>query len=101
MNLYTAKEKLKIVKEKPYKLEREIQSLFENNLITLMGLQLVKSEFTIKSRRIDTLAYDAQSKAFVIIEYKRSKNISVVDQGFTYLSLMLENKADFACGTLE
>ena len=95
MNLYTAKEKLKIVKEKPYKLEREIQSLFENNLITLMGLQLVKSEFTIKSRRIDTLAYDAQSKAFVIIEYKRSKNISVVDQGFTYLSLMLENKADF------
>ena len=42
MNLYTAKEKLKIVKEKPYKLEREIQSLFENNLITLMGLQQIR-----------------------------------------------------------
>ncbi|WNW01869.1 DUF5655 domain-containing protein [Tenacibaculum sp. HL-MS23] len=83
------------VKEKPFKLEREIQNVFENNLTNIMGLQLVKSEFSIKNKRIDTLAYDLQSKAFIIIEYKRSKNISVVDQGFTYLSLMLENKADF------
>ncbi len=60
-----------------------------------MDLQLVRSEFSIKNKRIDTLAYDIQSKAFIIIEYKRSKNLSVVDQGFTYLSLMLENKADF------
>ncbi len=95
MNLYNTKGTLKTVKEKPFKLEKEIQSLFEGNLATIMGLQIVKSEFTIKSKRIDTLAYDVQSKAFVIIEYKRSKNISVVDQGFTYLSLMLENKADF------
>jgi hypothetical protein len=60
-----------------------------------MGLTLVRSEFTIKNKRIDTLAYDKQTNAFIIIEYKRDKNISVVDQGFTYLSLMLENKADF------
>ncbi|MCK0131598.1 DUF5655 domain-containing protein [Flavobacteriaceae bacterium F08102] len=97
MHLYSLKSKdsIDIIKEKPFKLEREIQSLFENNLNELMGLQLVKSEFSIKNKRIDTLAYDRQSDAFIIIEYKRSKNISVVDQGFTYLSLMLENKADF------
>ncbi len=83
------------IKENPFKLEREIQQIFENNLFNLMGLVLVKAEFTIKNKRIDTLAYDPQSKAFIIIEYKRTKNISVVDQGFTYLSLMLENKADF------
>lgn len=83
------------LKEKPFKLEKDIQSLFEANLIDVLGLQLVKSEFSIKNRRIDTLAFDAQSKAFVIIEYKRSKSNSVVDQGFTYLNLMLENKADF------
>ena len=47
------------------------------------------------NKRIDTLAYDTQACAFIIIEYKRDKNISVIDQGFTYLSLMLENKADF------
>lgn len=61
----------------------------------MMGLEMVKSEFSIKGKRIDTLAYDNQSNAFVIIEYKRDKNVSVVDQSFTYLSLMLENKADF------
>jgi predicted transport protein len=96
MALYTNQSgKLKEVKEKPFKLEKDIQKVFEVNLSALMGLELVKSEFTIKNKRIDTLAYDAQSCAFIIIEYKRDKNISVVDQGFTYLSLMLENKADF------
>lgn len=97
MNLYNIKSKdsITILKEKPFKLEREIQQVFETNLSELMNLQLVKSEFSIKNKRIDTLAYDTQSKAFIIIEYKRNKNISVVDQGFTYLSLMLENKADF------
>ena len=87
--------KLKEVREKPFKLERDIQKVFEANLSGIMGLELVKSEFTIKNKRIDTLAYDSQACAFIIIEYKRDKNISVVDQGFTYLSLMLENKADF------
>lgn len=96
MNLYLySKNKVKSVKENPFKLEKEIQSIFENNLNDITGLQIVKSEFTIKNKRIDTLAYDKVSNAFIIIEYKRSKNISVVDQGFTYLSLMLENKADF------
>ena len=96
MGIYANKQgTLTPIKESPFKLEREIQLLFEQNLNTIMGLVLVKSEFSIKNKRIDTLAFDPQSKAFIIIEYKKDKNISVVDQGFTYLSLMLENKADF------
>jgi predicted transport protein len=97
MNLYQSKNTstLSLLKEKPFKLEKEIQTLFEKNLPELMGLEMVNSEFVIKGKRIDTLGYDPQSKAYVIIEYKRDKNVSVVDQGFTYLSLMLENKADF------
>ena len=96
MKIYTLHNtKLDEVDEKQFKLEREIQQVFEDNLETVMGLTLVRSEFTIKNKRIDTLAYDKQAKAFIIIEYKRDKNVSVVDQGFTYLSLMLENKADF------
>jgi predicted transport protein len=87
--------KLNQVKEKPFKLEREIQSIFENNLQEVMSLQLVKSEFAIKNKRIDSLAYDKQTNAFIIIEYKRDKNYSVVDQGLTYLNLMLQNKAEF------
>jgi predicted transport protein len=87
--------KLIEIKEKPFKLEREIQAIFESNLHNIMGLLLVKSEFTIKNKRIDSLAYDKQTNAFIIIEYKRDKNYSVVDQGLTYLNLMLQNKAEF------
>lgn len=72
------------IKEKPFKLERDIQRMFETNMSEIMGLEMIKSEFTIKDRRIDTLAFDLQSKAFVIIEYKRERNSSVIDQGFTY-----------------
>lgn len=83
------------IKESPFKLEKEIQKFFEANLLSIMSLLPVKSEFTIKNRRIDTLAFNPESKAFVIIEYKRDKNFSVIDQGFAYLGLMLDNQADF------
>lgn len=67
----------------------------ENNLNTIFGLDFVKSEFSLNNFRIDTLAFDNEANAFVIIEYKRDKNFSVIDQGYAYLSLMLNNKADF------
>lgn len=94
-SLYKISAKLEALKETPFKKERELQNIFEANLSQIMGLMLVKSEFTIKNKRIDTLAFDQENNSFVIIEYKRDKNSSVVDQGFTYLSLMLQNKADF------
>lgn len=87
--------KLIQVKEKPFKLEKEIQAIFESNLQNIMGLLFVKSEFTIKNKRIDTLAYDKQTNAFIIIEYKRDKNYRLFDQGATYISLMRQNKAEF------
>ncbi|SDQ01226.1 Predicted transport protein [Mucilaginibacter sp. OK268] len=96
MNLYQYNHKsLTQLKEVPFKLERDIQQLFESNLHSIMGLKLVKSEFTIKNKRIDTLAFDPEAGSFIIIEYKRDKNHSVVDQGLSYLNLMLEYKADF------
>jgi predicted transport protein len=41
------------------------------------------------------LCFDKTNKSFVIIEYKNSKNYSVIDQGYTYLSILLNNKSDF------
>lgn len=90
-----SKENLSRLNEKQFKLEKDIQILFESNLGLLTGLKFIKSEFTIKSNRIDTLAFDEESKSFVIIEYKRNQNYSVIDQGVSYLNLMLEYKADF------
>jgi predicted transport protein len=87
--------KLVTVKEKRIDLERTVQRLIEENLFETFGLQFVSSEFSVKNFRIDTVAYDEESKAFVILEYKRDKNFSVVDQGCTYLALVLQNKATF------
>lgn len=83
------------IKQLSFKLEKEIQDLTEKNLNDIFGLQIVKSEFSLNGLRIDTLAYDNENNSFVIIEYKRNKNFSVIDQGYAYLSLMLNNKADF------
>ena len=59
------------LREIPFKLEKEIQELFEKNLFQITGLEFVKSEFSIQNQRIDTLAFDIENSAFVIIEYKR------------------------------
>lgn len=83
------------IKELPFKYEKEIKEIVEENLSKLLGLKYVRSEFQIGSLRIDTLTYDSESKSFVIIEYKKNRNFSVVDQGMSYLGLMLNNKADF------
>lgn len=86
---------LTIVKSKPFKLERDIQSIVENNLDILFNFQFIRSEFPVKNFRIDTLSFDKSKKSFVIIEYKKGKSYSVIDQGYSYLSLMLNNKSDF------
>ncbi len=88
-------EKLQSIKELPFKLEKEIQKISEQNLEIIFGLDFVKSEFSLNNFRIDTLAFEKETQSFVIIEYKRDKNFSVIDQGYAYLSLMLNNKADF------
>ena len=92
---------LESIKENPFLLEREIQGLTENNLKRVFGLEFVKSEFQINNFRIDTLAFDRGSEAFVLIEYKRDKNFSVIDQGYAYLSLLLNNKSDFILEYIE
>ena len=86
---------LQRLKEKNVALEKHIQQVTEKNLDQTLGLQFVASEFRIKNSRFDTLAFDIEAKAFVIVEYKRDKNSSVIDQGLTYLSLLLNNKAEF------
>ena len=89
---------LEELKEVPFKKEKELQTLCEENLENLFGLQFVKTEFSLNNFRIDTLAFDKNTKSFVIIEYKNTKNYSVIDQGYAYLSLLLNNKAEFVLG---
>jgi len=86
---------LKQISEDSFKLEKDIQNLIETNLKEMFNLEFIRSEFAIKNSRIDTLAYNSESKSFIIIEYKRERNFSVIDQGYAYLSLLINNKAEF------
>lgn len=87
--------KLMARKEIKFNLEKDLQNLVEKNLDEVLNLKFLKTEFSIESYRFDTVAYNEDSNSFVIIEYKRGKNESLVDQGYAYLYTLLNRKADF------
>lgn len=96
MSLYQIKNNnLEPIKKINFKYEKDLQKLTEKNLGKLFNLQYVETEFSVDNLRIDTLAYNKETNSFVIIEYKRDKNYSVIDQGYSYLSVLLNNKAEF------
>lgn len=86
--------KLNRISENEFKLEKDLQNFVEKNLVELLNLEFVKSECVIENYRLDTLAFDKENKSFVIIEYKRGNSYSVIDQGYSYLATILNNKAD-------
>lgn len=96
MQLFQVKnQQLQKINKDSFKLERDIQQVVEANMETLFGLEFVRSEFSVTEFRLDSLAYDEINNAFVIVEYKKGSSYSVVDQGYSYLSVMLNNKAEF------
>jgi predicted transport protein len=96
MSLYQIQnQKVNSIKEKDFLKEKEIHDLIETNLEELFGLQLIDGEFEIEGYYLDSLAFDVNVNSFVIIEYKRDKNNSIVDQGLHYMQLLLTHKADF------
>jgi len=96
MDVYSIKkDKIKSIKLNPFKKEREIQNLIENNTNELFSVDFICSEFTIGEFRIDSLCFNHETNSFTIIEYKKGSSYSVIDQGYSYLSKMLNNKSDF------
>ena len=89
------KNNIEEVEQARFKLEKDIQSLVESNVNTLFNLSFVSSELSVGNYRIDTLCFDEENNSFVIIEYKKGNSYSVIDQGYTYLQLLLNNKSDF------
>ncbi len=80
-----------------FRIERELQKFFENNLETLLGIHLIHSEYEINSEsgRIDTLGID-ESRRPVIIEYKLEiAEDKVLAQGLAYKKWLNRNKKLF------
>ncbi|MDR1998102.1 MAG: DUF5655 domain-containing protein [Candidatus Margulisbacteria bacterium] len=76
-------------------LERSLQKLFENNLEEILNIIFLAHEYTTSfGGRIDTLGID-KNGAPCIIEYKKTKDDNVINQGLSYLRWLLDHKADF------
>ena len=75
--------------------EKNIQTLFEQNLLTILNVDFLATEYSTSfGGRIDTLGID-KSGSPVVIEYKRNQNDNVINQGLSYLRWLLDHKADF------
>ncbi len=83
---------------KAFPYEKNLQTLLEKHLEAFLRVRLVASEYdTGKTHagRIDTIGLDENSCP-VIIEYKRSSNANIINQGLFYLDWLLDHKAEFA-----
>ncbi len=85
------------LKGKSVTIEKSLQLLIEKHLETFLGVTFLATEYstgTKHSGRIDTLGID-ENNCPVIIEYKRSTNENVINQGLYYLDWLLDHKAEF------
>jgi predicted transport protein len=77
--------------------EKSLQTTIEHNLELFLGVKFLASEYSTGKThggRIDTLGID-ENNAPVIIEYKRSINENVINQGLFYLDWLLDHKGEF------
>jgi len=78
-------------------LEKSLQTLMEDNLEAFLGVRMLETEYSTgktHAGRIDTLGID-ENNSPVIIEYKRSINENVINQGLFYLDWLLDHRAEF------
>lgn len=76
-------------------LEKNLQDLFESNLEEILNITFLAHEYSTSfGGRIDTLGIDKNGSP-CIIEYKKSQNDNVINQGLSYLRWLLDHKADF------
>lgn len=88
------------IPSKQVTMERELQTLLENNMMTFFGVAFLKSEYKITNGRMDSIGID-ENNCPVIFEYKRSVNENVINQGLFYLDWLLDHKADFKLLVME
>lgn len=78
----------------PVALEKSLQDIFEKNLEALLGVRFLASEFITEGGRMDSLGIDENGSP-VIVEYKRSTNENVINQGLFYLNWLMTHRKDF------
>ena len=76
---------------------------YQYNLFTHLGVHLLGSEYSTGKNhggRIETIGID-ENGCPVIIEYKRTMNENVINQGLFYFDCLLDHKAEFKLLVME
>ncbi len=78
-------------------IEKSLQILVEKNLEKFLGVRFLATEYSTgktHAGRMDTLGID-ENGCPVIIEYKRSTDENVINQGLFYLDWLMDHQAEF------
>lgn len=78
-------------------LEKSLQTLIESHLEEFLGIRFLASEYSTgktHAGRIDTLGID-ENGCPCILEYKRSSNENVINQGLFYLDWLLDHRGEY------
>lgn len=84
-------------------IEKDLQNQIERHMEDFLGIRFLASEYSTGKThggRIDSLGID-ENNCPVIIEYKRSLNENVINQGLFYLDWLMDHKAEFTLLVME
>ena len=86
IKLFSLNEGVKECTSSEVVLEKELQTLIEQNMEIFFGVRFLKSEYAVTNGRMDSIGID---------ENNSSQNENVINQGLFYLDWLLDHKADF------
>ena len=97
IKLFKIKDEVQEIEGTSMQLEKQLQNIIEENMDIFLGVKFLATEYKtgkVHNGRIDSLGID-ENNCPVIIEYKRSINENVINQGLYYLDWLLDHKAEF------
>lgn len=101
IKLFNISGKVKEYQSGTVTLEKELQTVIENNMETFFGVTFLATEYrTTDGGRMDSIGID-ENHCPVIFEYKRSMKDNVINQGLFYLNWLLDHKDSFKVLVIE
>lgn len=101
IKLFNIKGNVSEIQSGTVNLEKELQTVIENNMTTFFGVTFLKTEYpTTDGGRMDSIGID-ENHCPVIFEYKRSIKDNVINQGLFYLNWLLDHKDSFKVLVIE
>jgi len=86
--------KLKKLNTSVFSREKDLQRLVEQNLLEVLDMHLIESEYRTDSGQIDSLAVDRDG-APVILEFKKSRDDNVINQALSYFKWLRSQRREF------